>query len=73
MAEQEPESGKTRNLADFLWPLGGTFFGLFVIRIAMAQYQTFFNQNEWLRIIKGRPFEVGFECQPELYRKEHPL
>jgi hypothetical protein len=26
-----------------------------------------------LRIIKGRPFEVGFECQPELYRKEHPL
>ncbi len=25
------------------------------------------------RIIKGRPFEVGFECDPELYRKEHPL
>jgi hypothetical protein len=49
MAEQEPDSTKTRgNLADFLWPLGGTFFGLFVIRIAMAQYQTFFNQNEWL-------------------------
>ncbi len=20
----------------------------------------------------GRPFEVGFECDPELYRKEHP-
>ncbi len=26
------------------------------------------------RIIKGRPFEVGFERRdPELYRKEHPL
>ena len=24
------------------------------------------------RIIKGRPFEVGFECDPELYRKECP-
>jgi hypothetical protein len=24
------------------------------------------------RIIKGRPFEVGFECEAELYRKEHP-
>ena len=24
------------------------------------------------RIIKGRPFEVGFECEPKLYRKEHP-
>ncbi len=23
-------------------------------------------------IIKGRPFEVGFECEAELYRKEHP-
>src|ERR1700682_4665544 len=23
-----------------------------------------------LRIIKGRPFEVGFECNPELYRKD---
>jgi len=23
------------------------------------------------RIIKGRPFEVGFECEAELYRKEH--
>jgi hypothetical protein len=49
MAEQESDSTKTRgNLSDFLWPLGGTCFGLFVIRIAMAQYQTFFNQNEWL-------------------------
>src|SRR6266849_6457476 len=48
MAEQGPESAKTSNLADFLWPFGGTFFGLFVIRIAMAQYQAFFNQNEWL-------------------------
>ena len=24
------------------------------------------------RIIKGRPFEVGFECEAKLYRKEHP-
>src|ERR1019366_10611377 len=24
------------------------------------------------RIIKGRPFEVGFECDAKLYRKEHP-
>ena len=24
------------------------------------------------RIIKGRPFEVGFECQAKLYGKEHP-
>jgi len=24
------------------------------------------------RIIKGRPFDVGFECGSELYRKEHP-
>ena len=24
------------------------------------------------RIIKGRPFKVGFECEAELYRKEHP-
>jgi len=26
-----------------------------------------------LRIIKGCPFEVGFECDAELYRKEHPM
>jgi hypothetical protein len=24
------------------------------------------------RIIKGRPFEVGFEYDAKLYRKEHP-
>jgi hypothetical protein len=24
------------------------------------------------RIIKGRPFEVSFECEAKLYRKEHP-
>jgi hypothetical protein len=24
------------------------------------------------RIIKGRPFEVGFECEVKLYRREHP-
>jgi uncharacterized protein (DUF58 family) len=24
------------------------------------------------RIIKRRPFEVGFGCEAELYRKEHP-
>jgi hypothetical protein len=24
------------------------------------------------RIIKGRSFEVGFECEAKLYRKEHP-
>jgi hypothetical protein len=24
------------------------------------------------RIIKGRPFEVGFERDPKLYREEHP-
>jgi hypothetical protein len=24
------------------------------------------------RIIKGRPFEVGFVCDAKLYRKEHP-
>jgi hypothetical protein len=24
------------------------------------------------RIIKGRPFEVDFECEAKLYRKEHP-
>ena len=24
------------------------------------------------RIIKGRPFEVGFECEAKLYRKEQP-
>jgi hypothetical protein len=23
-------------------------------------------------IIKGHPFEVGFECEAKLYRKEHP-
>jgi hypothetical protein len=28
--------------------------------------------HESQRIIKGRPFEVGFECKAELYRKEHP-
>src|SRR5665811_296526 len=27
---------------------------------------------ETRRIIKGRPFEVGFECDAKLYRKEHP-
>jgi hypothetical protein len=25
------------------------------------------------RIIKGRPFKVGFECEAERYRKEHPV
>ena len=25
-----------------------------------------------LRIIKGRPFEIGFGCDAKLYRKGHP-
>jgi hypothetical protein len=30
------------------------------------------NAPRFPRIIKGRPFEVGFECDAKLYRKEHP-
>jgi hypothetical protein len=30
------------------------------------------DSEEASRIIKGRPFEVGFECEAKLYRKEHP-
>jgi len=37
-----------RNLADFLWPIGGTVFGLIVVPVAFAQYPQFFNENEWL-------------------------
>jgi hypothetical protein len=29
------------------------------------------DNEEALRIIKGRPFEVGFEYAAKLYRKEH--
>ena len=28
--------------------------------------------SETRRIIKGRPIEVGFECDAKLYREEHP-
>jgi hypothetical protein len=31
-----------------------------------------FTTDSSRRIIKGRPFEVGFECEAELYRKERP-
>jgi hypothetical protein len=39
---------KERNLADFLWPVGGSVFGLIVVPVAIAQYPRFFNENEWL-------------------------
>jgi hypothetical protein len=29
-------------------------------------------QEVRLRIIKGRPSEVSFECDAKLYREEHP-
>jgi hypothetical protein len=31
-----------------------------------------FRRRAISRIIKGRPFEVSFECEAKLYRKEHP-
>lgn len=36
------------NWKDFLWPLGGTVFGLLVMPVAIAQYPDFFNENEWI-------------------------
>ena len=34
--------------ADFLWPLGGTLFGLLVVPLAIDQYPDFFHRNRWL-------------------------
>ena len=42
------EEKRQRNFSDFLWPLGGTVFGLLVVPVAIAQYPKFFNENEWL-------------------------
>jgi len=38
----------------------------------VGRFLRFGVQRRLQRIIKGRPFEVGFECDPELYRKECP-
>src|ERR1700686_5856144 len=42
------EEKRQRNFSDFLWPLGGTVFGLLVVPVAIAQCPKFFNENEWL-------------------------
>jgi hypothetical protein len=43
-----------KNWADFLWPLGATLFGVFVMPFAIAQYPDFFNGNKWIL-----PFSVA--------------
>jgi len=42
------------------------------IEAKARRFLRFVVQRRLQRIIKGRPFEVGFECGSELYREEHP-
>jgi hypothetical protein len=43
-----PEDKKMWRSKDWLFPLGGTVFGVIVLPVAIAQYPNFFNENLWV-------------------------
>ena len=71
------EAGLTIEVGPTRHAIGDVFF--LYVHDPGSDYRTEMYSGEFLnfepdrRIIKGRPFAVRSECEPKLYREEHPL